>query len=350
MRIALLALAATLVPYTAFARHDDRPVVVYDTDVDFDDVAALAYLAQAHKQGLITLAAVTVANNGAGLPGSAIRHARCVLDAAGLLDEVPIADNGATVGPNVGPAILRGTVDTILQMTFADCAQPTTSTSQSAAALLRETIKRNHGLTVLTSGPLTNLSAALGNGNGVAAKVGRVVAMAGAIDVPGGIGFEYTGIYDDSQDLNAWFDPAATDDVVRTFGRKLTLVGVDATNDVPITLPFIADLTAVASTPEAGIVAAIGNNPILQFGLSLGQAAYWWDVLAAEVAVGEPVVSVSEVRVTVVLSGPQTGRTARDPHGTRIYAALSADRALFEEQLVATLQGELSDGDGGCHP
>src|SRR5690606_1968315 len=53
--------------------------VVFDTDMDFDDAAALAYLCQEHKLGQIDLRAVTVSNNGVGLPGSAIRHARCVL-------------------------------------------------------------------------------------------------------------------------------------------------------------------------------------------------------------------------------------------------------------------------------
>ena len=49
--------------------------VVFDTDLDFDDAAALAYLSQEHKMGRIQLRAVTITNRGpvrAALP----RHAQ----------------------------------------------------------------------------------------------------------------------------------------------------------------------------------------------------------------------------------------------------------------------------------
>jgi hypothetical protein len=45
------------------------PAVVFDTDVDFDDTVALAALAQKHIDGRIDLRAVTITNNGGGLPG-----------------------------------------------------------------------------------------------------------------------------------------------------------------------------------------------------------------------------------------------------------------------------------------
>src|SRR5262245_12639107 len=45
-------------------RSMDVPDVIVDTDVDFDDVAALAYLVEAHRLGLIRLRAVTVAISG----------------------------------------------------------------------------------------------------------------------------------------------------------------------------------------------------------------------------------------------------------------------------------------------
>jgi purine nucleosidase len=63
--LALLALA----PAAALAR---GPAVIVDTDMDFDDTAALAYLGQADRLGMIDLRAVTVEISGAVAPcGSA---------------------------------------------------------------------------------------------------------------------------------------------------------------------------------------------------------------------------------------------------------------------------------------
>src|SRR5689334_4481096 len=62
--------------------HHAMPVI-YDNDGDFDDLASLAYLASMHKAGRIDLKLVSVTSAGAGLPGNAIRHARCLLERAG---------------------------------------------------------------------------------------------------------------------------------------------------------------------------------------------------------------------------------------------------------------------------
>ena len=62
--------------------HDRHaPPVVFDTDMDSDDAVALALLAQQHLDGRIDLRAVTITNNGGGLPGKGYLHARCLLDA-----------------------------------------------------------------------------------------------------------------------------------------------------------------------------------------------------------------------------------------------------------------------------
>lgn len=91
---------------SALAQTASTPVpvpvpVILDTDMDFDDSAALAYLAGLHKQGLIALQAVTVTSAGNGYSGSAIRHARCILQRAGL-PQIPVADS-TTLGVHAFP-------------------------------------------------------------------------------------------------------------------------------------------------------------------------------------------------------------------------------------------------------
>src|SRR3954470_23823925 len=86
--LALLALA----PAAALAR---GPAVIVDTDMDFDDTAALAYLGQADRLGMIDLRAVTVEISGVGLKGNGLAHARCELRKVGM-PLVPVTDGDRT--------------------------------------------------------------------------------------------------------------------------------------------------------------------------------------------------------------------------------------------------------------
>src|SRR5262245_2311595 len=87
-------------------RADPTPVI-FSHDGDFDDMAALAYLARLHKAHRIDLRLVAVTYAGAALPGRGIRHTRCLLERFGLTD-IPVVDSPAS-GANAFPDLLRFT-------------------------------------------------------------------------------------------------------------------------------------------------------------------------------------------------------------------------------------------------
>lgn len=329
---------------TASAEACTRPVpsVVLDTDMDFDDAAALAYLCAEHQHGNVVLRGVTIENDGAGLPGSAIRHARCLLAACGLPD-VPVAEGSAAGAHAVAPE-LRGVVELVLDGAFAGCGESSAPGATSAPELLRAALDDDRGggdVVLVTTGPLTNVAAALSGGHGRALDdVDRVVIMAGALDVPGNLLGTGTESYDGTQELNAWADPAALEAVLARFGRRVTLVPLDATSDVPVTQAFLATLATSASTASADVVVDVTSQPIVQFGVSIG-AFFWWDPLAAVTAVsavGTTITTTREDRIAVVTSeGPSSGRTTVDRRGRRITVARAADRAAFESAFLAGL-------------
>ena len=100
------------------------PAVIFDTDVDFDDTVALAALAQQHLRGTIDLRAVTVTNNGGGLPGKAYQHARCLLDSLGL-HQIPVADATYSL-PHAFPDISSHDASTSFSMHPYPTARPVT--------------------------------------------------------------------------------------------------------------------------------------------------------------------------------------------------------------------------------
>lgn len=93
-------------------------------------------------------------------------------------------------------------------------------------------------LTIITLGPLTNLALALRGHRALLRRVGRVVAMGGALRVPGNV----TPV----AEFNVWVDPEAAAEVLEA-GLPLRLVGLDVTHQVRLTpgdLPPPADPVA----------------------------------------------------------------------------------------------------------
>jgi purine nucleosidase len=318
--------------------------VVFDTDMDFDDAAALAYLSREHKAGRIDLRAVTVTNSGAGLPGSAIRNARCLLHRFGL-GHVPVAD-GSPTAPNATPPELRLNVELVMATVLLGCLQGTHPAPVSAAALLVDTIRRSPtDVVLIATGPLSNVAAALQldaaqpSSTTLQERIAATYVMGGAVGVPGNICCTTTVGFDGSQELNMWIDPPAAQRVLEAFpANPVFLVPLDATRYVPVTAPFAQRLNADQRTAEAQVVAAIANHPLISVGSALGQA-FWWDPLAAMAAVRPGVVSYQDHPISVVQAGAQAGRTALAVDGRAVHVGVFADQAGFEQRFIDTLNG-----------
>src|SRR5215813_4669854 len=112
----------------------DVPRFIIDTDMDNDDAAAIAYMCQEHLLGHIRLLGLTITNNGVGLPGKAIKHARCLLKQCGLPD-LPVADANL-LALNVFPDDIRNGVNTTLENALAGCQESEASSAIDAPELL----------------------------------------------------------------------------------------------------------------------------------------------------------------------------------------------------------------------
>lgn len=318
-----------------------RPVpVVYDSDLDFDDAATLLYLCQADKQGLIDLRAVTVVNNGVGTPGRSLTHARTILAGCGLAD-VPVAD-GSPDWVNEPPPEARELFEQVLSGALGDADTPDVPGPTSAAALIARTVQASRTpVTVLATGPLSNVSAALDRmgPRTLRDRLGRVVVMGGAFDVGGNLFGSTTGGFDNTQEVNMWIDPAAADHVLATVPRaRVSVVGLDATNHAPITPSFVDHLGARATSYEARTVHAIVTQPGMPELIGQG-VMFWWDALAAVSLVTGQGVDYRVRPVDVVPAGPSSGRTVSVAGGTPQRVGTTADGALFEELFLDGLEG-----------
>jgi purine nucleosidase len=296
-------------------------------------------LCEEHKLGRIDLRAVTVANDGFGVPHRALRHARSGLDQCGL-PGVPIADGSTGAGVHPAPPELVATIETVLTGALGDAgrpAPPSRLTAPELIALAARTSPRK--VVVLATGPLTNVARALASDR-VRDRIERIHVMGGALAVPGNLYGSALPGYDNSQEFNMWMDPPSAQQVLfRARPGSVRLVPLDATRFVPITPAFVSRLAADQNAPGARLAYRIASQPDLMALIDLG-IMYWWDALAALSVVHDDIVTVQRpAGVSIVQDGVQSGRTVTGQTGTLVRAAYEADRTTFEETFLDTLNG-----------
>ena len=333
--------AVASVPPSEVAGHDGPVPVVYDSDLDFDDASTLAFLCQAHKQRRIELRAVTVVNNGIGTAGRSLTHARTILEKCGL-PHVPVADGSAT-GVHLAPPEARETFERVLTGALDNADRPNQPSPLTAAQLIaRSVLASREPVTVLATGPLSNVAAALREDRTVALRIARLYVMGGAFDVPGNLFGSTTGGFDNTQEVNLWIDPIAADSVFATMpSGRVRIVPLDATNHARITQAYIDRLGASARTVEARLVHAIVTQPDMPPLIEL-DIMFWWDALAAASLVLGPRDDLVPSRlrnVNVVLDGASSGRTIDTPDGTPQLVGYTADGPRFEDVFTSILNG-----------
>jgi hypothetical protein len=199
---------------------------------------------------------------------------------------------------------------------------------RGATGLLLDTLDGD--ATLITLGPLTNVAEALRTDPALGSRVPEFVAMAGAIDVAGNTP---NGV----AEYNVWVDPLAAKEVIE--GMQVTLVPLDATDDVPFTSFFAETLAAHRTSPEAEAAHAIilANEELF---LSPGYS--FWDTLATALVFRPELATFDETRVLVTASEDAgAGWIDRWDQGTSVrFATAVPDPLAFEREYLSVLSGE----------
>ncbi len=299
--------------------------LIIDNDMSFDDVMAIAYLA---TQPDVELLAVTVTGTGIAHCGPGARNARSLLNEL-QAPSVPTAcgSEQPVAGGKVFPEEWRARADALFGLEIAGIPGTPRGT---AVDLLAETIAgSDRPVTILATGPLTNLAQVLDADPQLADGIARIVIMGGAVDVDGNASADGSPA---PAEWNFAADPTAAAMILAS-GVPITLVPLDATNEVKITRAFADGLHADASAGPANLV----DELLLRSPLSI-DLDYFWDALAAVMLIEPTVATTEEARLAVPADGPEAGRTTRADDGTPITLATAADREAFETAFLAGLR------------
>lgn len=307
-----------------------RPVLI-DTDMAVDDWLAILYLLQRPD---IDVLAITVSGTGEATCEPGVRNALGLAALAGR-DSIPAACGRETPlqGSHTFPQDWRNRVDGLLGLGLP--AGRNAAGEQSAVELLTETLRSATGkVDVLTLGPLTNLAEALQADPGLAEKIGMVYVMGGAVNVPGNIRSSGVGIENETAEWNIYVDPRAANLVFQS-GAPVTLVGLDATNHVPLNAKFYQQMKQNQSTPEADFVYQVLTA---QKGFIESGGYYFWDPLTAAVLADESLAVFADENLCVVeTEGPESGRTKPGEGCPAVRVATGANGERFEAVFLQVL-------------
>jgi len=348
------------------------PQVIVETDVSFDDIAALAYLGEAHKDGLIKLRAVIVSSNGVGLRGHARANVECLFyTKLGLSPaEVPITDDDpppeGREAPNKFPAFLQALNDEDVHFALEnargpDCEHTAGETApqyqdevkdvDDAVQLLRDSILGSLApVRLITLGAMTTVDVGLEDSR-VVERIRDVFTMGGS--TVGGTLFPApeTEGFDGSQEFNFWLDPPAIQRVIALVDGprtpKMTIVPIDATNFVPLIEAFRLRLADDRTTAAADVVYYLAVR--LAAGEGPPPFLFWWDPLAVVSSMFPGVVEFEDKRVRVVTADenqdPDLSNVGElivdDTNGTEVRLGTSADPDRFHDIFIDMLNSRL---------
>jgi inosine-uridine nucleoside N-ribohydrolase len=185
-------------------------------------------------------------------------------------------------------------------------------------------------VTILITGPVSNLSVALSIEPDLATKIEEVVWMGGALNVPGNVrDYEHDG----SAEWNAYWDPPSTHRLWQ-FDVPITIFPLDATNHVRVTLDFLHRLAQQRKYPLSDLAGqcwalTVGTIPAYEY------TYHMWDTLTTGYLGAPQYISFRQARSEVIPYGPSAGQVKEvSEDGRLIKAAQTVQVEEFQHYLL----------------
>ena len=302
--------------------------ILLDCDPGHDD--AIAILLAAHAPGIQLEAITTVAGN--QTLEKTTRNALKVCSVAGIRD-VPIA--AGMDRPLVRPLRVAADIHGASGLDGPSLPEPdvTPAPIHGVDLLIERLLASDGDLTIVATGPLTNVAAALRREPRIAPKIQQIVLMGGAMGL---------GNVTPAAEFNIYVDPEAAH-VVFTCGRPITMIGLDVTHQAQATSEVRSRIRALGS-PVAHLV-----DDLLGFFAKTYHQVFGFpappvhDPCAVALVIDPTLIRSQPMSVDVELSGEWTaGRTVCDMYGVtgkpaNVHVGLELDVPRFWNLLIEAL-------------
>lgn len=289
--------------------------VIYDNDAAKDD--ALALILIGNDPG-IDLQAITIAGTGEAHVKTGARNMASIAQLMGKTN-IPVAygrTEALSAAAKPFPDFKRTATDNMLQNSGIAMADDSSYTDNAVELMKKVVTASDDKVTILATGPLTNVAEFTMKYPQLKNRIERIVIMGGAVNVPGNISALDAASNNKVSEWNFYTDPKAAQ-VVLTSGIPVTLVALDASNQVPLTREFY-EATGVEDQPDLRLAHFLLSAYKAEAGdRAFDGVIYAWDELAAMVMLDPAIaqtetmplkVDASNGNVKVAKNGEQSGR------------------------------------------
>ena len=255
----------------------------------------------------------------------AVSATRKILDLMGC--DVPVAESTVR-GINPFPRLYRRDSFVVDHLPILNQSEIRTQLASETGQefmvrVLREASER---VTLMVTGPLTTVAAALDQAPDIESKIKEIVWMGGALNVPGNVEKSIEAGQDGSAEWNAYWDPVA---IQRVWQTQLTIIicPLDLTNNVPVTSDLVIQLGRQRHHPLSDLAGQC-------YALVIPQDYYFWDVLATTYLAHPEFYELREWETAIMTTGPSQGRTKVEPGGRKILAMDKVDKSSFYAYIL----------------
>lgn len=231
--------------------------VLFDHDGATDDYIALLMLV---GSGCCDLRGVTV-SYGLGHRDAAVEVSGLLLAAMGL--DTPVAGHVPSLrGPNSFPDDWRDMSDHVRALPMLQNLEVPPPRSDAVALLIQTLDDSDRPVTVVATGPLTNIAAVLGQRPDLITRIEHLVVMGGALHAPGNVQQPDASQEPATAEYNFFVDPDAADNIMAlaATGLDITIAPLDVTNQLPLTPDWLGQLrndNTLGSQLAAGILGVV---------------------------------------------------------------------------------------------
>lgn len=257
----------------------------------------------------------------------AVSATRKILDLMGR-KEVPVAESTVR-GINPFPRLYRRDsfiVDNLPILNQQETIQTPLVTETGQEFMVRSLRSAPEPVTLMVTGPLTTVAAALDIQPEIEAKIKEIIWMGGALNVPGNVSREVEPGHDGSAEWNAYWDAISVARVWQT-AIPIVLCPLDLTNNVPVTSDLVRHLGRHRQYPVTDLAGQC-------YALVIPQDYYFWDVLATAYLGIRSIYQIRETETAIVTTGASQGRTKVQAGGRKIRVMEKVDKTEFYAYIL----------------
>ncbi len=188
-------------------------------------------------------------------------------------------------------------------------------------------------VTILITGPCSNLVNAMKKDPNIRAKIKEVIWMGGAFRTQGNV---QTYQHDGSAEWNVFWDPQSSKEL---FEMELPLVCIplDVTNNVPVNKEFLSTLAKQSDYNLSNLAGQLWAMTIDTIP-SYHYVYFMWDTLATCYLTLSEHFETEEVRAIVHNKPPNAGQTILSEDGFKLKIAKNVNKEVFFEYLFRQLR------------